>query len=342
MKQKNVDSTPHVRSEFLPMSLRARSHRHTPYSKTPRVRNLTGRTEKTIEPTEQVASNLKALVNKTWRIHKVSPLFQFDNSPSSLRLYSRLLKAHLEAKEIQGYGVMIGSSNSIKTCFSVYEGLASLKGDNEAVEIKIRVSSKTGGEKEVFCGILCCVEGSEDTLNLLADSKSFTQLPVLLTKGQVSFTSRVLDFIQTKFDCVATPLVFTPLELSWMISMWAGILNEERPNRSVQLVYSVPLKQLQSITYNIQQESARKIWNCIHDQSSDEMNVEQVTAFLGSLEKHFHTILGIDLSHLCLKEIATPPAAAHSSGKLKIFSTTMIHKILRHITCLSQEALLRS
>ena len=85
-------------------------------------------------------------------------------------------------------------------------GLRGSRFDREA--LSILVQQKMSGKKvETFEGILCSVEAEEV---VMSQSRKVTNLPVLLTRGTVEVTEKVVLGMERCWDCVIGKLQLPP------------------------------------------------------------------------------------------------------------------------------------
>ena len=89
---------------------------------------------------------------------------------------------------------------------SPLSGLRGSRFDREA--LSILVQQKMSGKKvETFQGIFCSVEAEEV---VMSESRKVTNLPVLLTRGAVEVTEKVVLGMERCWDCVIGKLQLPP------------------------------------------------------------------------------------------------------------------------------------
>lgn len=320
--------------------------KYTPYNKTPKSRRLGVRWKNVsgIRTPVQVTDTpeLKDLVNKTWKVYKLSPLYNFSHRTTQLRSYARLLSAHIEAESLKGVAIGVNENEvADKVHISTFKGLAVSDADAEAVEIILKSKPKTGnGEPKVsLTAYLCSVGVDPETKSLM--KSAFTYLPVMIVKGAVGLTGHLISWLQSQFDCHITPMSFCASDLSWVLATWAGYGREEGGTKPVELVYTVPkeCEGLNTITMTIQATDCKDLWDCIHDSENEEFTIEEVVRFMKSIEAHFYHHFKIYLSALALKRVGTSIAMLGTEGRLKIFLKEHIHRVLQHVTELAFEQL---
>ncbi|EDO39494.1 predicted protein [Nematostella vectensis] len=161
----------------------------------------------------------------------------------------------------------------------------------------------------------------------------FVSLPVCLAKGTVALTRYVLSWLERQFDCRITPMVFSPSELSWYSSLWAGTVPKESEHL-LELCYKVPtgIRGLRQITLSVNASDARELWECMHPSDSDIFNEEESVFFMHSLESHFYHHFKISLGSMSLSRIANSLVFIGGEGRLKILHAGYVRHVLQQIT----------
>ncbi|KAK2191225.1 hypothetical protein NP493_55g04005 [Ridgeia piscesae] len=274
----------------------AKQRRYTPYRKTPASRLLKDGARISRIPDDDEADNtyLKDLVNKTWRVYHVSALYKFSSQPTSLKFYSKLLATYIKAETVAGQAVETTQEAADSAVISTIPGLAGHSTSSEAISIVLNQQKKRSGASESkFTAVLCEVA----TAKQVRKHKSFTELPVMLVKGPVALTRHVHSWLERQFDCHISPVTFSPVDLGWMVAIYAGYLKGKSP-RPVELLYKVPseAKGLQRIIFDIDPKDCKALWDSIHAREDDSFTEEEVASFIRSLECHFYHHFAIDLS----------------------------------------------
>lgn len=182
------------------------------------------------------------------------------------------------------------------------------------LSLRSRASSRNSEDKLVWLGWFCSVYGDDLSENVPED---FTCLPLFLTHGAESYTSMVGSWFQKTFDCCFRRLAISPLNLSWMVAMWAGC-KLDRAASAVELVFSMPhLSQPLDISYAIHPEDAKALWDTVQKMPG-EITQEEVDVFMDCLYAHFHRHFKIHLSAAKLVKVSTAVASAHCDGIVKV------------------------
>ena len=165
----------------------------------------------------QHPENVELLVGSPWQVYRVSPLWGIPilSSPNvdpghrkyDERGLKRLARAMMD---------IVGPDIEVEIV--PFTGIRGTRFDDEA--LCVSVSSKIETKKvKIFTGILCSVEAIE----LRLKTEGATNLPMMLTKGSLDITERVVLGLEQCFDCVVGRLELPVKELQWMAAMWAGV-----------------------------------------------------------------------------------------------------------------------
>ncbi|NXH85968.1 CENPL protein, partial [Edolisoma coerulescens] len=270
------------------------------------------------------------LLRKAWTLYSVTPLYRFHRA--RLRDYARLLSAFIAAEKQKGLAVEVGVELDIKVAVSSLTDLRGSEQDQAAVLVQLssrsRASSRNSEDKLVWSGWFCSVYGDDLSENVPED---FTCLPLFLTHGAESYTSMIGSWFQKTFDCCFRRLAISPLNLSWMVAMWAGC-KLDRAASAVELVFSVPrLSQPLDISYAIHPEDAKALWDTVQ-KTPGEITQEEVDVFMDCLYAHFHRHFKIHLSAAKLVKVSTAVASAHCDGIVKILHSQYLPGVLMLLT----------
>ncbi|NWV60458.1 CENPL protein, partial [Malurus elegans] len=270
------------------------------------------------------------LLRKAWTLYSVTPLYRFHRA--RLRDYARLLSAFIAAEKQKGLAVEVGVELDVKVTVSSIAELRGSEQDQPAVLVQLssrsQASSRSSEDKLVWSGCFCSVYGDDLSENVL---EGFTCLPLFLTHGAESYTSIVGRWFQKTFDCCFRRLAISPLNLSWMVAMWAGS-KLDRAASAVELVFSVPrLRQPLDISYAIHPEDAKELWDTVQ-KTPGEITQEEVDVFMDCLYSHFHRHFKIHLSAAKLVKVSTAVASAHCDGIVKLLHSQYFLGVLMILT----------
>ena len=332
-----VDRTPLTQRRYTPYTksnLRTQVLTKTPLphfhkkqsSKTQEAKRSSGRRrlqELTNDTTEDFSSRI---VNRTWRVYRVSPLYCFKTDAKTLKLYEKRLNSIL-AVETCGTGEA-RSSVKMKASFTKLEA----DGDY-GVEIKIRANEgKESAGKDELVAILCCGRNVNENTNTL--NGDLTSLPVCLIKSTVLLKDTFLQWLENEFGCRACPLLFSPTDLAWLVSLCAGI---GEPTTSVEFTYAVPqvMSDLDTIYFKMDAKDARRIWDVIHDPKQPYFTSDEANRILNSFETHFYHHFKIHLNQMQLVTVGTSVAYIGQEGRVKILQEPYVHYILQQLSQLA-------
>lgn len=262
------------------------------------------------------------IVNRSWRVYRVSPLYCFKTDEKSLKLYERRLNSFL-AVETSGVNFAQSLKTRKKSIFRM------LKGDTEGdygVEIKVMTSEgKENASKEVLCAVLCSLGSVKTVLN-----GNFSSLPVCLIKSSVLLKDLFLQWLENEFGCRACPLLFSPTDLAWLASLCIGI---GEPTTSIEFTYSVPavVPDLDTIDFKIDAKDARRIWNLVHNPKQPIFTNDEAIRILKSLETHFYHHFKVHLNQMQLKTVGTSVAYIGHEGRIKFLQEPYVCYILQQL-----------
>jgi hypothetical protein len=187
---------------------------------------------------EDNQESLELLVGGQWQVHRVSPLWGVpflrpgapgaaaEEGVGSCPNVGRLVAGGEEgqagynkmglARHARSIGEVVGRHAEVT--LAPLPGLRGSRFDREA--LLVTVGNRMAGRRvESFHGVLCGVEAEEVRLR----AGTATCLPVLLTRGALDITERVIAGLERSFDCVVGRLELPAGELRWMAAMWAGL-----------------------------------------------------------------------------------------------------------------------
>jgi len=328
---------------------------------------------------EEQEESLEAVVGAPWQVHRVSPLWGvpykgagtsgdkeegIGSCPNVRRLVvggeqnqEDIYDEKGLSRQARSIAEVVGSHAEVT--ISPLSGLRGSRFDREA--LSILVQQKMSGKKvETFQGILCSVEAEEV---VMTQSRKVTNLPVLLTRGAVEVTEKVVLGMERCWDCVIGKLQLPPRELQWMVAMWAGLGTCPRPalgdltntmeegegtgkqQGTVNLVYGLPdslakyREQINRFTFELGAREVREIWKCCREEGSNCLSQGEMEAFHNSIALHIRSTLGVCTDKLELVQIQLPFLRAHSGGRLAIGAVDRVKTVLRLLTELCQPLL---
>ncbi|KAL3859577.1 hypothetical protein ACJMK2_009793 [Sinanodonta woodiana] len=279
--------------------------------------------------------NIKALLNKTWHVFGLSPLYNFERKSSAFQRYSKSLSSALEAESHKGCFV----DNDIPGNVDIggVRGLTVNIGDQNAVGIFVKGKNRKAEDAMVYTALLCCVNLQFSPIPKDLET-FFKYFPIMLARGPVAIMDTVNEWLESQFDCRVTRLKFSSNDLLWMTSLWSAYTPVPK-SRPLELVYAVPqeCKGLSKITYTMAAVDAKRLLDAVHPVDSDELTEEEVQAFFDALEGHFCYIFHVKLGTMCLRTVGNSIAYVSTDGKIKLFSMDFVFNVLAHLTQLSVE-----
>lgn len=279
---------------------------------------------------EKIGDISSSIANRSWRVYRVTPLFRFKTDAQSLKLYERCLNRFLAAETCV-------TTESTPTTAKRKPSLRKLEGDTDGdygVEMRItRSEGKENASKEELLAVLCCGGGlnNEGGKTKYPDMVS---LPVCLVKSPALLQDLVLQWLENRFGCRACPLLFSPTDLAWMVTLFAGI---GEPTSSVELTYKVPavIEGLDTINFKMDAKDMRRIWNKLHDQKQPYFTNDEAVMILKSMETHFYNHFKIHLNQMQLTTVGTSVAYIGSEGRVKILQESYVCYVLQQLSQLA-------
>jgi len=330
---------------------------------------------------EEQEESLEAVVGAQWQVHKVSPLWNIpykgagtmedrEEGMGSCQNVRRLVVGGEQGQEevydekglsrqARSIAEVIGSHADVT--ITTLAGLRGSRFDREALSILV-LQKMSGKRVEIFQGILCSVEAEEV---VMSHSRRVTNLPVLLTRGTVEVTEKVVLGMERCWDCVIGKLQLPPRELQWMMAMWAGLgpcprpalgdltntkevedgLGGKQQQGTVKLVYGLPdslakyRDQINRFTFEFGAREIREIWKASRVEGGNCLSQAEMESFHLSIAQHIKSTLGVCTEKLELVQIQLPFLKAHSGGRLAIGQVDRVKTVLRLLTELCQPLL---
>ncbi|KAK7474993.1 hypothetical protein BaRGS_00033740, partial [Batillaria attramentaria] len=344
------------------------ARRTFPYKRTPHQRRIAGPKPTSASP---VASGrlrrspaskaaagpvpLPGLTNKTWQVFHLSPLYGFSTQPQSLKQYGRSLASYL--LQDRNKDVVADNGNGKQCALSIYEGVQVNAADPEAVQILVtnKTANGRGAGQVVLTAILCGVDLDSDPCSGL--KKHFVYYPIMLVKATVALTSLLSSWLEQFWQVSIDLDVIVSIDLDVIVSIDLGVIvsidldvivsidldvivsiDLDRKSKPVELLYTVPAEceGVSRITYTIDANDCKVLWDSIHTTESEEFTGEEVGAFIKSLEEHFYECFKVKLWKMELSRVGTAVAYI-GDGKLKIFSAEDAWQVLRFMSELALE-----
>lgn len=269
-------------------------------------------------------------LRKASYLYKMCPLVNFERKKSAFKRYEASLVSYCNSyTQNQSY---IHSA-----VFEVIEGLNIYSADPEAVYFAI-IQKTEVKDKALLCGLLTCVELSPEFEEL---HETYTYYPLMILTGNMKLRRIVQMWFQKEFQGKSSPMVLSPVDLTWVLSLWTGKINESGDNnRQVHLGFHVTEEGIDDIDVEIESKDLKKLWNTIHPDPQDKMfTISQVNAFMEEIERFFYNAFKLRLGMLQLSKVMTTIASVTSNGVFKLHSQDYIVDVLRLLCSFSAEKL---
>ncbi|GAB6030524.1 hypothetical protein CHUAL_007389 [Chamberlinius hualienensis] len=275
---------------------------------------------------------------------RVSPLYKFKFEKRFLKDLTRKINVNIQKEnlwDIEGEGRVPGSY-----VVSI-EPLVGNDGNHfEGILIKVVQVPELEDEEEEdenrkihFWGVLCR-NLSKSASEVELSSKNMINMPIFLVKGNVPLANSIIKFFSKQFDCIIREFRISPLDLTWLATMWAAYPTDDSKIRRLILKYEYPedFKNCRFITLTIDEESVLHLWKSVHDTKSDNFRNTEKEAFVKSLNAHHFNQFGIKLDRLTLIEVETSSININRIGKLKLFSKTTSNVLIQYFASLVDQA----
>ncbi|XP_069810078.1 centromere protein L-like [Dendropsophus ebraccatus] len=311
-------------SQFPHGSLSSARRRSTSQSLSKRKIPQSTPLEETLDPAKAAL-----LLRKQWTLYSVTPMYMF--SYTRLKEYSQHLSEIIAAEKQMGVVIKVGSDLKLEATFSCLPGL---KGkDRDPLAVLIQISSKPSlstadiEERVVWTGLFCATYMEDDILESVPET--FTCLPLFLYNGAEAYTAIVGKWFQRNFDCCFGRLMISSQDLKWLAAMWMGC--EVQGDAVSELVFSVPVEPHMNISYKVQLEDFKTLWEDIH-KSKEEVTVKEVDHLFQCLYSHFFRYFKFHLSATQLVKVTGSVVSAHCEGKVKFLNKDYLIRVLGFIT----------
>jgi len=279
-------------------------------------------------------------VKKQWKLHSLSPLYNFKLTDALFKKYGRSLDAAFSQTNAGP-----GEDNaSVKSHFSVYSGVNVHEDDPPAVRIQVFEKNAEGGEgKEVLTALLLSVDIDHAQHPITERLQGhFLYYPVLMVCGTVGRAEALFTWMERHFDCHVVPLSFSNTDMRWMLANWCSRRELSSAPHPVMLQYSLkelaPDMGIHYIDCKIDSKTCAQLWERLFGDSTTRKNMDESVTdmFMKAVEQHLEYTMSIYFSKLGLSEIGTSLAYISSLGKLKILSNAGVYQVLHLICIISQ------
>ena len=287
------------------------------------------RKQRSQEPSNEKGEDISSrIVNKSWRLYRVSPLYRLKMDATSLKSYEKRLNSFL----------------AVETCGTETQNQAprkkalftKLSGDtDEDYGLEIKIITNENAEKEELVAVLCsCGQDIANNENIDIINGELTSLPVCLIKSPVALRETFLQWLENQFGCRACPLLLSPTNLAWLGALCIGI---GEVTSSVEFTYTVPaiIPELDTIYFKMDAKDARRIWNLVHDPKEPFFTNDEAVKILNAMETHFYHHFKVHLNQMQLTTVGTPIAYIGQEGRIKLFQKPYVYYILQQLSQLA-------
>ncbi|CAI9719937.1 Hypothetical predicted protein [Octopus vulgaris] len=309
---------------FSKMSVPPQFHTKTPVTR--KLPNKIKSADKAVGPPQ-----IPALKN-ICHLFKLSPILNFETTPAKFKIYATSLTSYCQSKTKEIHSVSVSSCN-----FTTLEGFKVSETDKDAVQLTMYTKNGTRN-KMILLALMCCVDLPP---HFAALEKSFSCYPVMVIRGSSMLKSWTCEWFEKEFHAKISPLHFSSIDLSWMLSLWTGKINFDLSSPTY-LVFQVPdeIKGMNEVKISIDTKDLQYVWDKIHpDPNDSEFTIDQVNEFISQIELFYYEVLKLKITSLKLIKIRNALASVSVNGVFKLCSSNHLVHILRLFCQMSVEQL---
>lgn len=179
----------------------------------------------------------------TWKVYRVSPLFNFGSATASpaarralLDALENFLESQLDARwpEWMVAATAKTSGTHWKVRMEVTPGLRGHREDHEGLKVQVSLPRATQAtDKVLFRAFFLSVDAAEPTGYCHATLSTMKLLPLCLARGDAAVANLIFQGFQKRFDCLIYGVSFDDDHLQWMSAMWMGLLAEPEKDQDI-------------------------------------------------------------------------------------------------------------
>ncbi|KAK3782238.1 hypothetical protein RRG08_048696 [Elysia crispata] len=285
-----------------------------------------------------IASNqepeFEGLLKKGWRVHTLSPLYNFKGHRSFLIKCERSLDAALSQAQSTSADPL--NSGTEKSSFSFYDDLKFHPDDPPALRIQVHERLDSGVmAKLVMEAFLVCVEPSTAPFSPWL-KEHFTYYPVMLVSGNKARSTVLLEWLERHYDCRSDVLTLSDSDLKYMLVLSSAFLPANTKGPPVLMQYSLEdvCEGISVINCKLETHYCKQLWERLFSSSGavkTEILKDEVDMFVSHIEDLLEHMMNIFFKKLNLSEVGTPAAYVSHLGKIKIFSPAAVYTALHHL-----------
>ncbi|KAJ9599221.1 hypothetical protein L9F63_010305 [Diploptera punctata] len=233
--------------------------------------------------------NLEALLDRIWKVYRVSPLNNFSYTTGRLKQYSRRLREGLSMLQTTSM-----KETHYDVTFTAEGGLTQTPHDREAIKIFVKLYRNGNASNEddeepssFYLGYLI----SRGNMKPMVDM-SKVYLPILLCQGPVTTIRNINYLLEKFFDCNISPLKLSQDDLTWICTLFA------EKSQNVLMKFEFPQPSIKnSINFKIHHANLSSLWNKIHDPSLDYVPYSEVKLLWSALIQQLFKVFQIDIGY---------------------------------------------
>uniref|UniRef100_A0A1B6L7Y6 Centromere protein L n=1 Tax=Graphocephala atropunctata TaxID=36148 RepID=A0A1B6L7Y6_9HEMI len=263
---------------------------------------------------------LEELRNKRWQIFLAGHVYNFNFLPAQLSALAKTLTSALTV----GFqkNEMVFQSEVI-----VADQFAPTENDHKALVITVTGSTE---EKEtlLYHGyMLSWCNPAQVTKPLL---------PLLVCRGNPKYSTLIHSVLSERFDLTIRPFLLTQEEFMHLSTYCLVMLDKNDPY-SATLTWKIPSGTIQ---LSVALSDLLKLWNKIHKEDSNEVELDEILLFHEALEAFYESTYGIKLGHAHHCSMSVPKCFRLNVNNMVWFrSTRILHVTLKYLSHLAVQRL---
>lgn len=282
-------------------------------------------------PTQE-EPGFEGLLKKQWRIHTLSPMYNFKSHRSALIKCERSLDAALSQAQSSSADPL--NSQPEKSNFSIYEDLKFHPDDPPALRIQVHARGKHNMTNLVMEAFLVCVELSASPIpKELQDH--FTYYPVVLIAGNKTRSTVLLEWLERHFDCRSDILTLSDSDLKYMLVLSSAFISGTKcPPVLLQYSLENVCDGISCINCKLEADYCKQLWQRLYSSSAEEkeeISKNEVDLYMDHVEELLEHLMSIFFKKLNLSEVGTSAAYVSHLGKIKVFSPSAVYTVLHHL-----------
>uniref|UniRef100_A0A1B6G8E8 Centromere protein L n=1 Tax=Cuerna arida TaxID=1464854 RepID=A0A1B6G8E8_9HEMI len=263
---------------------------------------------------------LEELKSKKWQVFLAGHLYNFNYKPTQMAALSKSLTSALT----------VGFQKSEMTFHSEVNTVDKFSPtENDHMALMITIMGSTGQKQNLLYHgyMLSWCNPVKDT-NLI--------LPILMCRGSQKYRTLIHSVLSERFDLNIRPFLLTQEEFMHLSTYCLVMLDKNDP-----YIATLTCKiHSGTIQLSVALEHLLKLWNNIHKEDSNEVELDEILTFHEALEAFFESTFGIKLGCAHYSSITVPNCFGLNINSVVWFrSTRILHVVLKYLNHLAVQRL---